>query len=214
MTIAVLAACFCGASYAQQPSSSSSSSQPPSSSSSQSPSDQALPPAPEPAPDQTPPEEPKKESKIKRKLKDAAPTCIGIAGGAGKCRQSSDPETAEQRKKEAQQQQLHDQCRDAADQPGTPDPACVELHKQDSAHDLEVGDEYFSDKHYPSAENRYRLALQEDPTNATAMLHLAQLLEKMDRKPEAADQYRKFLATNPPEPEASKARKALDKLGK
>jgi tetratricopeptide (TPR) repeat protein len=156
-------------------------------------------------------ESPGTGSKIKRKLEEAVPSCIGILGGSAKCRQTQDDK--QEQKKAADQQALRTHCRDVADQPGTPDPACVELKKQDAAHDLQVGDDYFSDKQYPSAENRYRLVLQEDPANTTAMLHLAQVLEKMHKSAEAAEEYQKFLATNPPDAEAKKARAALEKLG-
>ena len=207
--IAALAACLTLPLAAQQPASSSSqSSSPPSS------SDQAAP-APDnqqASPDQTVPTEKKKESRLKRKLKEAAPSCIGIEGGAAKCRQSKDEDDANEEKKEAQEQALRDRCRDAADQPGTPAPECVELRKSEAAHDLQVGDDYFSDKHYPSAENRYRLALQEDPANATAMLHLAEVLEKTGHNSEAADEYQKFLAADPDGRDAQKARKALARL--
>jgi len=151
---------------------------------------------------------PRSESKIKRELKDLEPQCIGIAGGSGKCRHTQ--ENTANTKQEEQERQVRQECSDAANQN---QPQCVDLRKRDSAHDVAVGDDYLSDKHYPSAENRYRLALQEDPTNATAMLHLAQVLEKLHRNAEAAEQYQKFLATDPPDPEAKKARAALQKLG-
>jgi Tfp pilus assembly protein PilF len=88
------------------------------------------------------------------------------------------------------------------------------LRKRDSERDLKVGDDYFSDKHYPSAENRYRLALQEDPTNARATFHLAQVLEKTGKNSEAYAQYQKFLNTEPVGPDQKKAREALTRLRK
>jgi tetratricopeptide (TPR) repeat protein len=152
----------------------------------------------------------KKESRIKRKLKDAAPNCIGFGGGAGKCRRTQ--ESDEDRKQEAADLKLHRQCGDDKDQ-GTPESqACADLHKRDAQHDVSVGDDYFGDKHYPSAENRYRLALQEDPTNATAMFHLAQVLEKTGRNSDAYQQYQNFLNTEPLGPDAKRAREALSRL--
>jgi TolA-binding protein len=152
----------------------------------------------------------KKESKLKRKLKDAAPNCIGFGGGAGKCRHSQ--ESDEERKQEAADEQLRHQCRDTKDAGNPEDQPCADLRKSDAQHDVSVGDDYFGDKHYPSAENRYRLALQEDPTNATAMFHLAQVLEKTGRNSDAYQQYQNFLNTEPVGPDAKRAREALTRL--
>jgi predicted Zn-dependent protease len=152
----------------------------------------------------------KKESKFKRKLKDAAPSCIGFGGGAGKCRHTQ--ESDEDRKQEAADLQLRRQCGDAKDQGKPETQPCADLRKRDAQHDVSVGDDYFSDKHYPSAENRYRLALQEDPANATAMFHLAQVLEKTGKNSDAYQQYQNFLNTEPVGPDAKRAREALDRL--
>ena len=152
----------------------------------------------------------KKESTIKRKAKDLIPGCIGISGGAGKCRHSDDEE--EQRKKEAQEDELRHQCREAAQLSQQESPSCADLRKSDAAHDLEVGDTYFDQKSYTAAASRYRSALQGDPANAIAMLHYAQALEKLGRKSEAYQQYEKFLATDPQGPDADRARKAIDLL--
>lgn len=148
--------------------------------------------------------------KVKQKADDLIPYCVGI-GSLGKCRHDAGAE--EQAKRETAAQNLQRQCRDAAENSQPETPACADLRKQDAAHDVDVGDTYFSDKSYSAAATRYRSALQTDPANATAMLHLAQTLEKMHRKPEAVAEYQKFLATNPPDPEAKKARAALEKLG-
>lgn len=148
--------------------------------------------------------------KVKQKADDLIPYCIGI-GSIGKCRH--DPDQERQARREAAAQALQRQCRDAAEQSQPETPACADLRKKDAAHDVDVGDTYFGEKSYNAAVMRYRSALQTDPTNATAMLHLAQALEKLHRKPEAAAEYQKFLATNPSDPEAKKARAALEKLG-
>lgn len=209
LAAAALMACSCLPSSAQQPA-------PSSESSSQSSSDKAAP-VPndqQPPADQTSPDDQSNDtghgSKIKRKLKEAAPSCIGFAGGVGKCRHSK--ESREEQQKEIAEQQLRQHCRDAADQGKPEDQPCADLRKRDAAHDVSVGDDYFQDKHYPSAENRYRLALQEDPTNAPAMLHLAQVLEKTGHNAEASQQYQNFLNTHPQGPDAKLAREALDRL--
>lgn len=138
-------------------------------------------------PSQAPDQETKPESKTKQKLKDLAPQCVGVLG-ASKCRQEK--ENPSDTKKDDQERQLRQQCTEAANQA---QPQCVELRKSDSAHDTSVGDDYLSGKHYPSAINRYRLALQEDPTNVTAMLHLAQALEKSGNKAAGCEQFEKYL---------------------
>jgi len=190
---------------------------PPTDSSSQSPSDQAAPfqtdqarPAEQPSSDET-----KKESKLKRKAKEAAPSCIGFSGGAGKCRHSKEDE--EEQKKEAADRQLRQHCNDQVDtSPKAPradnDQPCTDLHKRDAGHDLEVGDTYLEQKNYNAAAMRYRDALQNDPGNALAMLHLAQALENAGRRSEAYEQYQNFLNTDPQGPNAKRAREALDRL--
>jgi len=196
---------------AQQPSSSSASSQ----------SDSTLSTQPRPAPaenQQQPSAEqpatetakPSKLKKAKQKADDLIPYCVGI-GSIGKCRH--DPAQEEQAKREAAAENLRRQCRDAAEQSQPETPACAEVREQAAAHDVDVGDTYYGEKNYNAAQMRYRSALQQDPTNAAAMLHLAQALEKLHRNQEAADEYQKFLATDPPSDAAQKARAALAKLG-
>ncbi len=152
----------------------------------------------------------KKESKIKRKAKDLIPGCVGIAGGAGKCRHSEDEE--EQRKREEQEDQLRRQCREAAQLSQQESQSCADLRKSDAAHDLEVGDTYFDQKSYTAAASRYRSALEGDPTNAMAILHYAQALEKLGRKSEAYEQYQRYLNTEPQGADADRARKAVERL--
>lgn len=153
----------------------------------------------------------KKESTVKRKLKDAVPTCIGIAGGIGKCRASPEEQEAQQR--EAKEDQLGRRCR--ADENGVrpADADCTDYYRRAAAHDVEVGDSYLDRKNYRAAESRFREALSYDPANAQAMLHLAQSLEKMDRKADAYEQYQNYLNTDPQGgPDVKRARAALDRL--
>jgi len=205
-----VAACLCLPFSAQQPA-------PPAESSGQSSSSKAAPvqddqqpPADQSAPSTTNSSATKHDSKLKKKLKDAAPSCIGFEGGAGKCRHSKGSE--EDQKKEMEERQLRQQCQDAADAGRTEGQSCADLRKRDAVHDVSVGDDYLADKHYPSAVNRYKLALQEDPTNSTAMLHLAQTLEKTGQNSAAYEQYQNFLNTDPQGPDAKLARQALDRL--
>jgi len=196
--------------------------QSPSSSSSSSQSDTTVttPPPPaapkpqqQPQTQQPPTNSDKKDStldKVKQKADDLIPYCIGI-GSIGKCRH--DPDQEKQARREAAAQNLRRECRDAAEQSQPETPACADLRKKDAAHDVDVGDTYFGEKSYNAAKMRYTSALQTDPMNATAMLHLAQTLEKLHLKPEAVAEYQKFLATNPPDADARKARAALEKLG-
>ncbi|MGZ4787033.1 MAG: tetratricopeptide repeat protein [Terriglobales bacterium] len=164
----------------------------------------------QPASEQPPTEQKKKDSKVKRKAKELIPGCVGISGGAGKCRHSQDEE--EQAKKEAAEQDLRRQCREAADLSQPESPSCADLRKRDATHDIEVGDTYFDQKSYIAAGSRYHSALQGDPTNATAMLHYAQALEKLGRKSEAYEQYQNYLKTDPPADDAQRARAAMDRL--
>lgn len=151
----------------------------------------------------------KKESKIKKKAGDLVPYCVGI-GSLGKCRHDADQE--EQAKREAAEQELQRQCHDAAAQSQPETSACADLRKSDAAHDVDVGDTYVDQKNYNAAVMRYRSALQTDPTNATAMLHLAQVLEKTKKNAEAYQEYQRFLSTDPQAPDAQKARAALQRL--
>jgi len=152
----------------------------------------------------------KKESKIKKKLKDAAPECIGFSGGSGKCRHSQEDE--DEKKRQVEEQRLRTQCRDAADTTAPAPQGCADLRRHDSAHDVEVGDNYFDQKSYKPAELRYRSALQTDPTNAAALYKLARVLEKTGRNEEAAEMYAKFLNTDPQGPEQKQAQDALNRL--
>lgn len=166
---------------------------------------------PQPSADQPPTYTKKsKAQKVKQKANDLIPYCVGI-GSIGKCRHDADAE--EQARREAADQNFRRKCRDAAQQSQPETPACADVRKANAAHDVDVGDTYYGDKNYNAAQMRYRSALQTDPTNATAMLHLAQTLEKLHRTSEAAEQYHNFLETDPPAPVAQKARAALAKLG-
>ncbi len=172
--------------------------------------DQAAPAQNQPVPSEQPSSDTtKKESKAKKKAKDLIPYCVGI-GSAGKCRHDEDREEAA--KREAAEEDLRRHCREAADQSQPEIQSCAELRKRDAAHDVEVGDTYLDQKSYNPAVMRYRSALQTDPTNATAMLHLAQALEKLGQKDAAYEQYQNYLKTDPSADDAKRARAALERL--
>ncbi len=163
----------------------------------------------QPPSDQPSPDTAKKESKAKKKAKDLIPYCVGI-GSSGKCRHDEDREQAA--KREAAEDDLRRHCRDASDQSQPETQPCAELRKRDAAHDVEVGDTYLDQKSYNPAVMRYRSALQTDPTNATAMLHLAQALEKLGQIDAAYEQYQNYLKTDPPADDAKRARTAMERL--
>jgi tetratricopeptide (TPR) repeat protein len=81
-----------------------------------------------------------------------------------------------------------------------------------AAKDVEVGDFYFKQKNYRGAESRYREALFYKDNDATATFRLAVCLEKMNRPDEARQEYESYLKILPSGPEASKAKKALERL--
>jgi tetratricopeptide (TPR) repeat protein len=201
VTFVALLACFSVPALAQQAPSTSSSQ--PDSQQAQDHQDQ------QPSPEQ-PDNDKKKDSKVKRKLKELVPSCVGISGGTGKCHHSQDDQ--EEAKREAADQDLRQQCRDASEHSQPESQACADLHRRDAAHDVEVGDSYLEQKSYNAAAMRYRSALQADPANATAMLHYAQALEKLSRKTEAYQQYQDYLKTDPSGDDAKRARSAMERL--
>jgi tetratricopeptide (TPR) repeat protein len=91
-----------------------------------------------------------------------------------------------------------------------------EFHAWDphkAAKDVEVGDFYFKvKKNYRAAEDRYREALLYKPNDATATLHLAQCLEKIDQPDQARKEYENYLTILPHGPEEKEARKAIQRL--
>lgn len=110
--------------------------------------------------------------------------------------------------------QSGDMLKDAEVSSGTGDVSEAQLwnpHK--AAKDIEVGDFYFKvKKNYRAAESRYREALLYKPNDATATFRLAESLEKLDRPDEARQVYENYLKILPYGPEASAAKKALERL--
>jgi len=158
-------------------------------------------------------------SAVKRVLRRATPNCIN--GVFDSCWSNSAQEEKAQekiKKKDALRQQckeLRAAKRDAgAELDTSAEDACSTEALNESAHNLEVGDTYFGEKSYAAAENRYRLALQSNPANAVAMLHLAQVFERTGHNAEAYEQYQNFLNTDPKGPDEKKARAAMERLRK
>lgn len=81
-----------------------------------------------------------------------------------------------------------------------------------AAKDIEVGDFYFKRKNYVAAENRYREALKYKDNDATATYKLAVCLEKMNLAEEAQAAYESYLKILPYGPEATEAKKAVERL--
>ena len=92
----------------------------------------------------------------------------------------------------------------------------TEMHAWDphkAAKDIEVGDFYFKvRKNYIAAEARYREALLYKENDAVATFKLAQCLDKMGHPDEARTEYESYLKILPNGPQATEAKKALEKL--
>lgn len=59
-----------------------------------------------------------------------------------------------------------------------------------AAHDVEVGDEYFEDKNYNAALERYQGAVVEKPGDAAIHVRLGRVFEKLSQAPKAIEQYK------------------------
>jgi tetratricopeptide (TPR) repeat protein len=93
----------------------------------------------------------------------------------------------------------------------------AEFHPWDphkAAKDVEVGDYYFKRKNYRGAESRYREALFYKENDAIATLRLAECLEQLGDKDEAADQFKAYLKIMPHGPQSEEARLGLDRVRK
>ena len=90
-----------------------------------------------------------------------------------------------------------------------------EFHPWDphkAAKDIEVGDFYFKRGNYRAAEDRYREALYYKENDATATLHLAESLEKLNRPDEAIEQYEAYLKIFPEGSQSTKVKKTVERL--
>lgn len=103
----------------------------------------------------------------------------------------------------------------SADETMDADGDVMEMHPfnpHKAAKDIEVGDFYYKRKNYIGAEARYREALYYKQNDALATFKLAQCLDRMGRPDEAQTEYESYLKILPNGPEASEAKKALEKL--
>jgi Flp pilus assembly protein TadD len=91
----------------------------------------------------------------------------------------------------------------------------TELHAWDphkAAKNIEVGDFYFKRQNYRAAEDRYRDALRYKDNDAVATIRLAVCLEKLGISDDARAEYESYLRILPHGPQASEAKKAIDRL--
>ncbi len=191
---------------------------------------QAQPPPPPPA-DEAPKPETKPESKIKKTLKRGAPNCIQIIG-MEKCKESKDDQedTEEQKAQQPrvpsnqplprstnpEESSSKDSPVDLPPPAGEAAPSDVQElhpynpHKADK--DVEVGDFYFKRGNLRAAESRYAEALNYMPNHAEATFKLAETQDKLGKKAQAQENYRKYLKILPEGEFAAQAKKALARL--
>jgi tetratricopeptide (TPR) repeat protein len=79
--------------------------------------------------------------------------------------------------------------------------AALRLDPRDVETVIHLGNLYVGLKRYADAELKFRAVLELDPKSSPALLGLAQTLDAQ-KKPEAADAYRDYLAANPDNPAA------------
>ena len=79
--------------------------------------------------------------------------------------------------------------------------AALHLDPRDVETVIHLGNLYVGLKRYADAESKFRAALELEPKSAPALFGLAQTLDAQ-KKPEAADAYREYLAANPDNPAA------------
>jgi Flp pilus assembly protein TadD len=79
--------------------------------------------------------------------------------------------------------------------------AALRLDPRDVETVIHLGNLYVGLKRYADAESKFRAALELEPKSSPALLGLAQTLDAQ-KKPEAADAYRDYLAANPDNPVA------------
>jgi tetratricopeptide (TPR) repeat protein len=82
----------------------------------------------------------------------------------------------------------------------------------EAAHDVEVGDYYFSAKNYGGALMRYQNAVEDKPRDAAIHVRLGRALEKLSRPPEAIQQYKAAQELAGPEKWSDEAKAALARL--
>jgi tetratricopeptide (TPR) repeat protein len=82
----------------------------------------------------------------------------------------------------------------------------------EAAHDVEVGDYYFDAKRYSAALLRYQDALGEKPGDIAIYVRLGRVLEKLNRVPQAIEQYKAAQKLAGPAKWSEEAKTALMRL--
>jgi tetratricopeptide (TPR) repeat protein len=176
----------------------------------------------------------KKGSKVTRQMKKALPDCINIIFSicpGNRVRQDEANEADEARLARAAERCRQLKAARPSPAPATPsqvpagesssktampaDVSPMQCTPEDvlaAEHDVEVGDFNFSERNYRGAEMRYRSALERLPGDPIATLHLARVLEKQGKKPEALQQYQAFMTWSPVGKDAEEANAAIARL--
>lgn len=81
-----------------------------------------------------------------------------------------------------------------------------------AAHDVEVGDGYFTDKNYSAALMRYREADEGKPEDIAIRVRLGRAFEKLSKIPEAIDQYKAAQTLEGPAKWSDEAKASLLRL--
>lgn len=81
-----------------------------------------------------------------------------------------------------------------------------------AAHDVEVGDEYFTDKNYSAALMRYKEADEDKPEDIAIRVRLGRALEKLGKIPQAIDQFKAAQDLQGPAKWSDEAKAALLRL--
>ena len=81
-----------------------------------------------------------------------------------------------------------------------------------AAHNVEVGDFQFVEKHYPAALSRYAEAAEEKPADAAIEVRLGRVLERLNDSPKALEHYEAAAKLGAPEKWAKEAQAALERL--
>lgn len=82
----------------------------------------------------------------------------------------------------------------------------------EAAHDVDVGDYYFSAKNYNGALMRYKDAVEDKPRDAAIHVRLGQAFEKLGKIPEAIQEYKAGQELAGPEKWSDEAKAALVRL--
>jgi tetratricopeptide (TPR) repeat protein len=82
----------------------------------------------------------------------------------------------------------------------------------EAAHDVEVGDYYFSQKNYNGALMRYKSAVEDKPQDTAIHVRMGRAFEKLGKLPEAIQQYKAAQEVQGSEKWSDEAKAALVRL--